>query len=111
MFLKWRISGDDIPFFKHVLDPPDTMLTVVGQEFTESIKGSLNYELIYSGNDGESIHVSYREFTPDDLARTAFYQDLIYKASENVMQFRKHVIRIHSVNNQSITYSVEEDGL
>ena len=37
---------------KHELEPPDTRLITVEQDFTESIKGSLNYDLIYSGTDG-----------------------------------------------------------
>ena len=59
----------------------------------------------------QSFHVSYREFTTDNLARTAFFQGLIYKNADKIMQFRKHKIQIYSVNNQTITYSVEEDGL
>ncbi len=38
-------------------------------------KDYYNYELVYGGTDGKSIAIDYREFTSDDLASPAFYQN------------------------------------
>ncbi len=73
--------------------------------------GYLNYELIYSGTDGKSFTITYREYTSDDLARPAFYQNLVYEYGQGQIRFRDTVISIHEATNEKITYTVISDGL
>jgi hypothetical protein len=72
-------------------------------------KGYSNFELIYNGSTGGSIFLTYREFTPEDLARTAFYQNLTYNASIGTIRFRKFRFQVHSANNETIEFTVLED--
>lgn len=69
------------------------------------------YELIYAGQNNVSLNVTYREYTPDDIARTAFYQNITYQADAKNIRFRNFEIKIHSASNEKITYTVLEDGL
>lgn len=80
---------------------------------TENIisKGQLNYELIYTGLNGDSFMITYREYTKDDLARASFFQNLTYSKSMNQIRFRNLLIKIHSIDNEKIVFSVIEDDL
>ena len=78
---------------------------------TATPSGINNYELIYGGTDGKSITITYREFTPNDLARPAFYQNLVYEAKAKQIRFKDTIIRLEQVSNEKITYSVVSDGL
>lgn len=69
----------------------------------------LNYELVYTGTDGQGRRFQYREYTPDDLARPAFSQDLSYPASATTIRFRKLVIEILESTPDSIRYRVAAD--
>ena len=71
----------------------------------------LNYELIYSGKNDVSLNATYREYTTEDLARTAFYQNVIYRPDARDIRFKNFVIQIHDSSNEKITYTVHEDGV
>ena len=73
--------------------------------------GPLNYELLYGGTDGKLLNISYREFTSDNLARSSFYQNLIYDSKQKTIRFRNTVITIHSATNEKIDYTVISDDL
>lgn len=73
--------------------------------------GYLNYELIYGGTDGKSLTITYREYTSKDLARPAFYQNLVYESAQNQIRFRDTVINIHEATNEKIVFTVISDGL
>lgn len=66
---------------------------------------------MYSGTDGKSMRLVYREYTPDDMARAAFFQDVTYEQNSKIIQFRKIKISVHEATSQSIKYTVLEDGL
>lgn len=68
-------------------------------------------ELIYSGKNDISLNVTYREYTPDNLARTAFFQNITYQADAKQIRFKDFVIKIDDISNEKITYTVLEDGL
>ena len=59
-------------------DPADSKMDRITETKTSKTKGFINYQIIYNGTDGKSIFMTYREFTPDDMAKTAFYQNLTY---------------------------------
>lgn len=74
------------------------------------IKGK-TYELIFSGKNDFSLNFMYREFTANDMARPAFYQNVTYRATADQFQFKDFVIRIHDLTNEKITFKILRDGL
>ncbi|MBN1382977.1 MAG: hypothetical protein JXA41_15030 [Deltaproteobacteria bacterium] len=71
----------------------------------------ITYELLYSGNNNTALNITYREFTGDDIARPAFYQVITYSANAEQIRFKDFFIKIHSADNEKITYTVIADGL
>jgi hypothetical protein len=79
-------------------------------EETVSPDGEIR-ELIFGGVNDVSINVTYREYTQDNLARPAFYQNLTYQTSAQMIRFRDFNIKVHEVTKEKIVYTVLEDGL
>lgn len=104
-------SGDVIMIYSFTVSPSNLKFTSSKEEIVSKSAGYLNYELVYSGTDGKSITVTYREYTIDDLARPAFYQNLVYETSKRRIRFKDTVIEIHEVTNEKIVYTVISDGL
>lgn len=77
----------------------------------ESSTPGPSFELIYSGKNDVSLNAVYREYTPNDLARPAFSQNVNYQADAKQIRFKDFVIIIDAVSNEKITYTVIEDGL
>jgi len=69
-----------------------------------------NFEIIYNGTDGKSIFLTYREYTREDIARTAFYQNMTYDIKSGTIRFKKVKIKVKSASSESISYVVQEDG-
>jgi hypothetical protein len=72
--------------------------------------GYINFELIFTGITGQSMNVLYREYSPDDLARTAFFQNLTYDRNASTIRFKGLRLQIHSANNERMEYTVVEDS-
>lgn len=69
--------------------------------------GSFKQEFIYNGKSKDTIKLQYREYK-DDLARMAFYQDLIYDLSESkVIGFRGMMIEVLEATNSGIKFIVK----
>jgi len=70
--------------------------------------GSFMKELIYNGKtQANIIKIIYREYL-DDLARSAFYQDLTYDLTESkVIRFKNMDIEVLDVNNLSIKFIIK----
>jgi hypothetical protein len=92
-------------------EPKSLKFIPIYDEKFDMSSGYINYELIYSGIDGNSIKIVYREYTPDNLAKTAFFQNLTYDIDSKVIRFKKLKITINNVNNEEINFTVTEDGL
>jgi hypothetical protein len=73
--------------------------------------GFVNYELIYGGTDGRTITITYREYTSNDLARPAFFQNLVYEAGAKQIRFRNTTIQVHDVTNEKIVLTILADDL
>lgn len=94
-----------------------TNIGVVGTKLFEPIelertldKGSFKYELIYGGLHDNNIKVEYREYK-DDIARPAFYQNVTYDLTKStVVRYKKFKIKVHSADNEKITYTVLSDS-
>jgi len=71
-----------------------------------SLKDELKQELVYNGKAGNTIKVSYREFS-GNMARAAFTQDLVYDLSESKeISFRNIKIEVAEATNSYIRYKV-----
>jgi len=95
------------------VEPADLRFTIVQskEEEIDIDAGYFNYELIYGGTDGESITITYREFTPNDLAKPAFNENLVYDRKQKTIRFRDTVINVHSATNEKIEFTVISDNL
>ena len=102
----WTTSG--ITFS---IDRPETKFPIVKRVEVLKDKPYENWEIIFTGRSGENITLVYREFTPDDLAKPAFYQNLSYNLEkENTFQFRKLRVQVVRVTNEAITFKVLADS-
>lgn len=104
-------SGDVIMIYNFTILPPNLRFILTKEERVSKSAGYLNYELIYSGTDGKSLTVTYREYTSEDLARPAFYQNLVYESNKKRIRFKDTIIEIHEATNEKIVYTVISDGL
>ncbi|HNQ64723.1 MAG TPA: hypothetical protein PKW92_06735 [Smithella sp.] len=72
---------------------------------------AISCELIFAGKNNVSLNTTYKEYSYNDLARPAFFQNLTYQANAQQIRFKDFLIQIHDVTNEQITYTVLEDGL
>ena len=93
------------------IDRPDTRFPIMKQVEVVKDKPYENWEIIFTGRVGENITLVYREYTPDDLAKPAFYQNLTYNLEkEKTFQFRKLRVEVVRVTNEAITFKVISDS-
>lgn len=71
----------------------------------------VNYELIYGGKDLTGLHIIYREYTKDGIARQAFFQNLNYEGNAKTIRFKNTNIEVISADNQKIVFKVLEDDI
>lgn len=90
------------------VEPKAMKFTPTKIDTTASASG--NFEIVYSGATKDTVTLLYREYTPDDLARTAFSQNLTYDRASPTIRFRSLVIRVIEAGNESLRYVVEADG-
>jgi len=122
--LKWGLNSDGY-FADYLLgpsndirstllvsfEPKNTRFKAVKEEKIDVSGGYINYEIIYSGITGQSINLLYREYTSENIARVAFYQNLTYPIGSKIIRFKKIKIEVDKISNESIEYTVIEDGL
>lgn len=122
--LKWGLNNDGY-FADYLLgpsndirstlfvsfEPQNTRFELVKEDKIDVSGGYINFEIIYSGVTGQSINLLYREYTSDNIARVAFYQNLTYPIDSKIIRFKKIKIEVHKISNESIEYTVIEDGL
>ena len=75
----------------------------------KSNKGYVNYEIVYNGKNASGMNFTYREFSPDGLARVAFYQNLIYENDAKVISFKNIQIEISRSSSTDIEFKVLKD--
>jgi hypothetical protein len=69
-----------------------------------------NYEIVYTGRLGENVTFIYREYTPDDLAKPAFFQNLTYNfTGANLIRFRNLQLQVIEAPNEQIKLKVLSD--
>lgn len=70
----------------------------------------VNYEVIYTGVNASGLNLTYREFSPEGLARVAFFQNLTYEVGVKNISFKNFKIAVESANSEKIVFRVVEDG-
>lgn len=110
---KWAIvsrqSADVGGSAKVWVEPETARFLPKARDVVDVSKPFVNYEIIYTGRSGNTINLLYREFTPDDLAKSAFFQSLSYEATSNTIRFRKLLIEVSKADNERISFTVQED--
>lgn len=92
-------------------DPASVRFVSSVAEQVSSDRGYLNFEIVYSGANKDELNLLYREYTPQDLARPAFTQNLTYPRDARTVRFRDIKIDVVSADSEQIRYVVEQDGL
>lgn len=94
---------------QYKMAPPNTRFTLVSSSKPVSEAGYVNHELIFTGLGANGITILYREYTFENMARSAFSQELIYPEDSEQIRFRNYRIRVIEVNPAEIKFSVEEE--
>lgn len=68
-----------------------------------------NHELIYTGIGSDGIHLLYREYTFENMARSAFSQELVYPTNSQYIRFKQYKIKVTKVSASELTYIVESE--
>ena len=94
---------------KIAMSPPDVIFSKTTSTSVNESSGFINFELIYSGKDANSINLHYREYTPDNLIRAAYSQDLKYPADSKSIRFKNIQMQIYEATSEHLRYSVDKD--
>jgi len=111
-FSKTMLSGmgcTERNLYNWNITPESTRFNLVRNKKVDSTAGFSNFELLYGGTNGNSFNVSYREYTPNDLARPAFFQDLTFNVKSEFIRYKNIRIKIFDVTDEGIEYAVVED--
>tara|TARA_R110001599_G_scaffold335664_3_gene552892 strand:- start:125 stop:847 length:723 start_codon:yes stop_codon:yes gene_type:complete len=87
---------------------PETRFETYDDKEVDTTRGYINFELLYSGTSSDSIKVDYREYSPDNLARTAFYQTLTYDKSDKYITYKNIKLEVISADSSEIKVRVIE---
>jgi hypothetical protein len=91
--------------------PKDSLFTLAKSVIIDREKPYENFEIIYTGMNGKNATFLYREYSADDLAKPAFYQNLTYDLeSDDTIQFKQLKIKILKASNESIQFKVLSDS-
>ena len=92
------------------IDPPDAKLKRQISEKVNITKGFVNYEVLYTGISANAMNLTYREFSPEGVARVAFFQNLTYPADAKSITFKQLRIAVDRATADGITFTVLNDG-
>lgn len=96
----------------YTLEISDTAVKLVRDTGNKILttKGYENFEILYTGINGSALNLTYREFSPEGMARVAFFQNLTYESNAKTIAFKQFRISVDRANSESITYTVLSDG-
>jgi hypothetical protein len=69
-----------------------------------------NFEILYSGLDGETMRFQYREYTLEDMARPAFSQEFTYPRATKAVRFKDVAFDVLDAAPDRIRVVVRADG-
>ena len=99
-----------LPMEMYRIEPESTRFIRSTETVIDTKRGYINFEIIYTGLSDKSINLLYREYSPEDLAKPASYQNLTYPLNSNILRFRKIRIELKKATDEQITFAVLEDG-
>jgi hypothetical protein len=105
-----QVGGLVLVVYRLTISDPSVRLIRDSQQNVKSTNGYENFELIYTGTNANSLNIAYREFSPDGLARAAFFQNLTYEAGSRFITFKNFRIAIENASSETITFTVVSDG-
>ena len=88
---------------------PSVKFTPQTTKSISTTKGYTNYEIIYNGKNATSLNFTYREFSPEGLARVAFFQNLTYEANAELITFKNLKIKILKSSSSELGFVVTSD--
>jgi len=88
------------------LDPADFRATRSERTEVDGKRAYTNFALLYSGVAADAVHLTYREYAPNDPAHPSQFQDLTYNLSDKSIRFKDVLIDVESADNQSIRFRV-----
>lgn len=94
---------------KHFVEPESTRFLSARTTEVNVENGYLNFEIVYTGKSGSTLNLMYREYSKDDVARTAFFQNLSYESSVSIIAFKNVKMEVVSATNEAITFYVRAD--
>lgn len=104
------MNGDHVMvIYTLQISPPDGTLIRQPKTRVNTNKGFVNYEILFTGITDSAINLTYREFSPEGLARVAFFQSLTYPRNASTITFRNLKMSIEQVSGDNITFRVLED--
>jgi hypothetical protein len=104
-----QLSGLMLVIYTLTISDPATKMVRETSENVKSSKGYENFEILYTGTNSNGLNLTYREFSPDGLARVAFFQNLTYEAGARIIAFKKYRIAVEHASSESITFTVLAD--
>lgn len=90
--------------------PQPQIFNLIGESIINKNSKYENFELVFGGTDGKSFFLTYREYNVEDIARVAFFQNLTYSIEQPQIRFKNLKIKIDKISNESLIYTVIEDG-
>lgn len=105
-----QLTGLVLVIYSLTISDPETRIVRETSQTVKSSKGYENFELLYTGTNSNALNLTYREFSPDGLARVAFFQNLTYEAGARSIAFKKYKIAVDRASSESITFTVLADG-
>jgi len=67
----------------------------------------IDKELIYTGRAGDTLHMTYREYSVNGIARTPFFQQVYYDLKKsNEIIFQDWIIKVIDADNHLIRFKV-----
>ena len=106
-----QVGGIITAIYSYSITPDTAKLERIEEEKIIAEKGYLNYEFLYNGSDKNSMYFTYREYSPEGLAKTAFYQNLTYEANSKTIRFKGFKIEVLKSNGEEIKFIVVEDSI
>ena len=89
--------------------PEDTIFRKAASKTPVSELGYVNHELIFTGVGSNGITLLYREYTFENIARTAFKQELVYPPQADEIRFRNYLVKVESVSSSTMVFTVLEE--
>ena len=107
---KHEVTGGLIPvvYTLTISEPSAKIIRETTQQIT-STNGYQSFEIIYSGISSNNLSLMYREFSPEGLARVAFFKNLTYETGAKNITFKKYRISINKATSESIEFTVNAD--